>query len=183
MKVTLFLLSLLVFVAPVMANDDFNWNTIDRMGLYDREHDSQIKRDIWNNYSQEQAVEALDILPNKLTSPSYRELAKRLLLSDAPKSKDGIESPALLAARLDKLISFGFLMDATELYQSAKESGDLPDNFELSMIDVQLTLAKSALAPVCLDIQASSSTFRDMPAWRELSDFCRLRFGSSENKT
>ena len=179
MRVILLFL-LLAIAIPAIANDDFDWNTIDRMGLYDRKHDSQIKRNIWDDYSQEQAIQALNILPNKLTSPSYRELAKRLLLSDAPKSKDDIDSPALLAKRLEKLISFGFLMEATELYQKAKDSGDLPDNFELSMIDVQLTLANGALAPVCLDVQASSSAFRDMPAWRELSNFCRLRFGSSE---
>lgn len=179
MKVTLFLLSLLVVVAPAIADDTFDWNAIDRIGLYDKNNDRQINRNIWNNHSQASAINILNNLPNKLTSPSYRELAKRLLLSESPKSNDRIDSPALLAKRLDILIAYGFLTEATELYQKAKNVSGAHDNFELSLIEVQLALANGALAPACLDIQASSGVFRDMTAWRELSDFCRLRFGNA----
>ena len=101
-------------------------------------------------------------------------------MSQSPQSKEDIDAPTFLAARLEKLISFGLIEDATELLQSVKTDAEIPSNYDLSLVDLQLTLLNGSLAPICLDIQASSNDYRDMPAWRELSEFCRLRFGSTD---
>lgn len=175
------ILTLLSIPLTAKANtEDYDWRKIDRIGLYDKKSKKQIKRNIWKDYTQNEAVKALNNLPTRLTSSTYRELATRLLLSEASPSKEDITSPLLLAKRLEKLIYYGLFDEATELYQQITQNESLPVNFELSLINIQLTLTNGSLAPICLDVQASSAAFRDMPAWRELSDFCRLRFGSAE---
>ena len=162
-----------------MAQDKFEWSLIDRIGIYQAPEDGQLNQDVWKGYSQAKALDVINQLPDSLTNAQYRELAKRLLLSEAKVSKEEIDSPALLSARLNKLISYGLFEDAMELYQKVDElRGDAVD-FDLSLIDIQMTLLNGTLAPVCLDIQADSANFRDMPAWRELSDFCLYRFGSA----
>lgn len=158
----------------------YDWRDIDRTGPLKSAEDGQIKRNIWDGYSQDQAVELLNTWPKTLRHGAYRQLAKQTLLSHAPESSDDIESPALLSARIQKLIDYGLIEDAQALYQTVSDIDDAPNDFDLAMIGLQFILLNGELAPMCLDVQASSADFRDMPAWRELSKFCRLRFGSGE---
>lgn len=165
-------------LAHAVAQEDFDWSKIDRTGIYTTNEDGLLDKDIWKGYSQQKAISTIASLPNQLNNPQYRLLAKKLLLSQSSESRDEIESPAFLTARINKLISYGLFSDAIDLYQKAQDISENKTDFGMSMIGIQMTLMNGSLAPVCLDIQADSNNFRDMPAWRELSDFCRLRFGS-----
>lgn len=172
---------IIVFYLPysLNANDDKAWNEIDRIGLYNSIEEGQIVRNIWEDYTQEEAVELLDNLPNTLRSPVYRDVVRRILLSSAKTSKEEVDSPALLAKRLSLLIRYGLFEDAKSLYSLAVEKNTLSQDYELALIGLQLTMLNGDVAPICLDVEAFSEQFRDMPAWRELSTFCQLRFGSN----
>lgn len=164
-----------------MANDDVQqWNNIDRIGLYTKKDEGQIVRNIWKEYTQEEAIELLNHLPNTLRSPAYRDTIKRVLLSEAKPTKDEITSPALLAKRIDLLIQYGLFTDAQALYDLAVEQNTLSTDYDLALIGLKLSMLNGDIAPICLDVEAFSTQFRDMPAWREISTFCKLRFGSSK---
>ena len=157
------------------AQDDFDWREIDRAGtLIDK--NLRVADNLWKNYTQAQAVAIIKRIPNITKSPAYTELARRFLLTSDTVSNESIDAPLLLAARLEKLIALGLINDAEALLNSVKH----PDNYELAQIKTQQKLLTDSLSSVCLDIQASSMNYRDMPAWRELGDFCKLRFDSGE---
>jgi len=180
-----FLILFICAVFPVLAQDDtpYDWQDIDRLGLYGRGDDRQIVRDIWDDYSQNHAVLLLDRLPNTLQSPAYRELAQRLLLSTASKSREDIDAPLLLAKRLEKLITLGLFDEAKDLMARLDEQfSDRPDDYHLDMIALKLSLIDGDLPAVCLDIRAAAAQYRDLPGWRDLADFCRLRYDNNGQK-
>ena len=174
-------LTTIVFVlsGTLYADDNNAWNEIDRIGLYNSIEEGQIVRNIWEDYTQEEATQLLDSLPSTLRSPVYRDVVKRILLSSGKASKEEIDSPALLAKRLSLLIRYGLFEDAQSLYSLAVEKNTLSQDYDLALIGLQLTMLNGDVAPICLDVEAFSEQFRDMPAWRELSMFCQLRFGSN----
>ena len=172
------LITILLSGQPVHA--DYDWRDIDRTGLYKNKDEGQLKRNLWNNYTQDEAVELLKTWPKILRHASYRQLAKHALVSNAPHSSEEITSPALLSERLQTLIDYGLINEAQMLFKIASDDESMPKDFGLSLIGLQFILLNGELAPMCLDVQAASSDFRDMPAWRELSKFCRYRFGTGE---
>jgi hypothetical protein len=167
------------FTAEANEHDEV-WNDIDRLGLYNTLEDGQIVRNIWDNYTQEEDLNLLNTLPDTLRSPVFRDVVKRILLSTAKPSKEDINSPALLAKRLSLLIRYGLFNDAQSLYDLAVKKNTLSQDYDLALIGLQLTMLNGDIAPICLDVEAFSEQFRDMPAWRELSTFCQLRFGSND---
>lgn len=180
MFVVLFASIILWPLSNAIAQDEFQWSQIDRIGLYQTPEDGQLTPDIWKGYSQSKALIAINRLPDRLSNPQYRALAQKLLLSESKISKDDVDSPALLTARINRLIGYGLFNDAIALHQKAKDLAGNATDFDMSLIDIQMTLMNGTLAPVCLDIQANSNNFRNMPAWRELSDFCLYRFNSRD---
>ena len=181
MRLIICLFLLAFFPSLLHAQDtDFDWASIDRAGLYNNAEQGQIGKNIWKDYSQSEAIDTLSRLPSRLAEPVYRSLARKILLSSAPANDEELDAPTLLTKRLELLIQYGFFDEAEELIDSLPDDIDFTHNLEMALIKLQLSLLDGELAPACLDIQASSSQFRDMPAWRELADFCRYRFGSAE---
>lgn len=175
----LFLMTLCFFTSTVQAQDDNDWSKVNTLGLYHTPEDGQINDNIWRGYTFDKAVRTVSLMPHTLHSPAYRSAARKLLLSNAPSIQGSNESPALLAVRLQKLIDYGFFEEARTLYKKA--TSDIPADYNLALIGIQMILAEGDLAPACLDIQASATLFRDTPAWHELSGFCRARFGTAGN--
>lgn len=155
---------------------------IDRIGLYDTSSEGKLggEKGLWDGYSQQKALDTINRLPSRLSSPVYRNLVKQILLSSGPSSEESIESPAFLTRRLQLLINYGLIDEAKELYEAIPDSYNSDDDINMALIDLQFSLMDGDLAPACLDIQASSAQFKDMPEWKELSDYCRQRFSGSE---
>ena len=175
----IFLLSLLPTLSHAQ-DENVSWSKIDRLGLYDNAEEGQLSKNVWENYNQAEAIDSLNRLPKQLSSPVYRTIIKRLLLSSSPTLDNNIDSPALLTKRLELLIRYGLLQDAKKLIEKIPDNYDFANNVDMALLKMQISLFDSELAPACLDIQASSDQFRNMPAWRELSDFCRYRFANAE---
>lgn len=174
--VSLVPLMLCVLALPAVAQDkqEINWNEINTLGLYTTAEEGRLSDNIWDDYSQDRALQTLNNYPHTLRNPAYRSVVKKILLSHAPALDEDVESPALLARRLAMLVQYGLFAEAEELY---KKVGDtVHKDYSLALIGLALTLKDGSLAPACLDIQASTTQFRDMPAWRELAQYCALRF-------
>lgn len=173
----LFFVLTFLFLLPFGAHaQNSDWSTANTMGLYNTAEEGQLNDNIWKGYTLDKAVRTVSLMPHTLRSPAYRNAARKLLLSSAPPIDNSSTSPALLSARLQKLIDYGLLDEANTLYQQATQ--DIPADYNLALIGIQMILAEGDLAPACLDIQASGTLFRDIDAWRDLTVFCRTRFGT-----
>lgn len=178
-----FLAITLYFASQTSRAEDVDWKQLNTAGIIDEKSDENIVRNIWREYTQENAIRNLSYYPISLQSPAYRSIVRKILLANSsPLKDDSIESPDLLVKRLEMLLQYGLFEDAESLYQSLPIDAR-QDEFGLALIGILLTLKNGELAPACLDIQASTTQFRDMPSWRELSHYCQLRFGSSEKAT
>lgn len=160
-------------LAPAQETD---WSQANTLGLYNTPEEGRINDNIWEGYSLDKAVRTISLMPHTLRSPAYRMMAGKMLLSGAPPVADSAEAPTLLAARLQKLIDYGLFEEARTLYNETTQ--DIPADYNLALIGIELILLNGDLAPACLDIQASATLFRDIPAWRELATYCRIRFGN-----
>ena len=181
---TLLLIAFIIaqFSAPNQAAqaDEYDWSKLDRVGTYKVGNEGHIGHHLWRDYSQADAIQLLDELPTRLQSPSYREMAKRLLLSESSPRKEDIQAPSFLFKRIEKLTSYGLFEEAKSLYDLAKQDEESqPQTYEMALGRLLTELPNQSLASICLDVQAASSIFRDMPAWRELHHFCQLRFGGA----
>ncbi len=182
-KIYIACLALVLMTSMVFADDaqtSEDWQSIDRIGLYTNSDEAFLKQNLWRDYTQDKAVKALSRLPNHLTSPAYRNLAKGLLLSEGQTSSDDITSPRLLAMRLQKLIDFGLIDDAQALYNKATETNEnAAKHTGLAVIDTQLSLLNSKLPAICLDVQALGND-SDHKQWDDLTKFCSLRFNNGD---
>jgi|GEM_PF-2458634 len=172
----LFMVTLCILPLSVQAQDVRDWSKINTFGLYNTFEEGQINANIWRGYTLDKAVHTVSLMPRTLRSPAYRSVARKFLLSNAPPVQNGKKSPDLLAIRLQKLIEYGFFGEAKQLYDNATQ--DIPADYNLALTGIQMILADGDLAPACLDIQASSAIFGDIPAWQELFAYCRKRFGN-----
>ena len=181
-KMKRFVVILLMFMPffGIAHAQERNWAGVDRIGTYNSVDEGQFSdKGLWDGYSQKQAQETLYRLPDHLASPVYRSLVKRILLSSSPASAQEVESPALLSQRLQLLIHYGLIDEARSLFNAIPENYDPDDDMGLALVKLQLSLLDGDIAPTCLDIQATSAQFRDNTEWKELTDYCRLRFGSA----
>lgn len=170
-------LSILLLPITGQAQDKaVDWSAINTIGLYSEGDPDLIKRNLWTGYTQDRAVQTLSYYPSALHSSAYRSVVRKILLAESKPLAETVDEPRLLVKRLESLLRFGLVEDAKALYDkvddvAAKEHG-------LALIGLALLLKNGDLAPACLDIQAASANFRDMPAWRELDRYCHIRFGS-----
>jgi hypothetical protein len=178
-----YLFALLVIIAYQpsysMANDDIDWGDINTIGLLNGQEDGQLSDDLWDGYSQDEALRTLSHFPKTLRSPAYKFAVRKLLLSSSPKLKGDIDSPKFLAKRIEMLIQYGLFDDAQNLYDMAGDNKN--SDFDLALMGVALTMTRDELPSACLDIKTLSNQFQNMPAWRELSNYCTARFGGKKS--
>ena len=139
-----------------------------------------------------EALMLINALPARYASPTYYEIARRLLLSDAPSLPDvqgkanpnqppsDPSRPDVLIARLDKLLEMGALRDAEVLYDSVVEG--FADNFDLAYRSLQILMLRGQLSAACLDLQAMQAVHGKNPKWVELNRLCRVSFAPNAER-
>lgn len=169
-----------------LAATSFAWadRSIETFGTLTAPEEGQIASDIWAATSRSDALDLINALPNRFASPTFYRMAERFLLSDAPPlpAPEGVTSPDLLIARIDKLLNIGALRAAEELYESAVEG--VPQNFDLALRSLQILMLRGQLSAACLDLQTMQSQHAGDPRWRELNALCMIRYadGATRNK-
>ncbi|MCB1537595.1 MAG: hypothetical protein H6865_00400 [Rhodospirillales bacterium] len=183
-------LAALTFVPwAVHAND----RSFETRGTLTSAANGQIVGNVWSGLSRSDALLLIDALPARYASPVYYDLARRLLLSDAPSlpadpvkqlakgEKDNATPadptrPDVLIARLDKLLQMGALRDAENLYDTV--APDTPQNFDLVLRSQEILMLRGQLSAACLDLQAMQAQHGGNPEWKELNRLCRIQFAS-----
>ncbi|MBU6236007.1 MAG: hypothetical protein KGQ41_09195, partial [Alphaproteobacteria bacterium] len=149
----------------------------------------QLAPNVWAGVSRTDALQLVDAIPTRMVSPIYYDLARKLLLSDAPAFPAEKQAPAdkdknaqnqaprpdMLIARIDKLLGLGALRDAQNLYDSVV---DEPDNFDLAYRGLQMLMLRGQLSAACLDLQAMQYRLGADDRWKEFNRFCRIRFAT-----
>ncbi|NBX67159.1 MAG: hypothetical protein EBQ96_09210 [Proteobacteria bacterium] len=183
LALSLFVLTVLCGVTDARAENPRSYET---RGTLTRFQDGQIAQNIWANTSRDEALELIRAIPQRFTSPIYFELARRLLLSDAPafgpdkvqkKTDDGkplAPKPDILIERIDKLLEIGALRDAQTLYDAVV--ADVPDSFDLAYRNLIMLMLRGQLSAACLDVQAMQPQHGADARWQEFSRFCRIQF-------
>ena len=161
LSISVFALTLCTGIAGASAESARTYET---QGTLNRSEDGQIAQNIWAGTSRSEALELIRAIPQRFSSPIYFELARRLLLSDAPafapektqsKTEDGkpaAAEPDILIKRIDKLLEIGALRDAQTLYDAVVT--DVPDSFNLAYRNLLMLMLRGQLSAACLDVQA-----------------------------
>ncbi len=150
----------------------------------------QISSNVWSGMTRSETLLLIDALPARYASPVYYELARRLLLSDAPALPAETLAPPVdakgnpvpydatrpdvLIARLDKLLNMGALRDAETLYENVVR--DTPASFDLVLRSQEILMLRGQLSAACLDLQAMQGLHGGNPKWKELNRLCRIQF-------
>ena len=181
-RLSLCALALLVsFSSTVMAAPS---RSVETAGTLTSNQDGQIAGNVWAGLSRDEALLLINALPARYATPTWYDVARRLLLSDAPGLPEGNRPkdapatdpsrPDILIARLDKLMEMGALRDAEMLYDTVV--GEFPDNFDLAYRSLQILMLRGQLSAACLDLQAMQATHGKNPKWVELNRLCRVQF-------
>lgn len=183
--IALSIFALTLFSGMATASAE-NARTYETRGTLNKVQDGQIAPNIWAGTTRSEALELIRAIPQRFSSPIYFELARRLLLSDAPafapdkaqnKSQDGkpqAPQPDILIERIDKLLEIGALRDAQTLYDAVV--ADVPDSFDLAYRNLIMLMLRGQLSAACLDVQAMQPQHGENIRWQELSRFCRIQF-------
>lgn len=158
--------------------------SIETQGTLTDDGSGRITGNIWSGLSRSDALMLINALPARYASPTWYDVAKRFLLSDAPglpegpRAKDAPPSdpnrPDILIARLDKLLEMGALRDAEMLYDTVV--GDFPDDFDLAFRSLEILMLRGQMSAACLDLQAMQAQHGKNPKWVELNRMCRIQF-------
>lgn len=164
---------------------------IETRGTLTSAQNGQIDGNVWSGLSRAEALLLIRSLPDKYASPIYYELARRLLLSDAPalgadkNVKTPVDdkgnpvavnpnAPDVLIARLDKLLAMGAIRDAEALYAAVVPEN--VDDFDLVLRNQQILMLRGQLSAACLDLQAVQKQHSGNAKWQELNRLCRVQF-------
>lgn len=189
----------------VYARED-DPRAIETQGALTRAQDGQISTNIWNGVTRDEALELVEALPMRFSSPVYYSMARDFLLSDAPpfpaekkvpaagkdkkkkdKTGDKDESaeappaaprPDLLIARIDKLLAMGGLREARALYDAAVD--DTPADFDLAYRSLEMLMLRGQVSAACLDTQAMKAIHGSNPRWKDFNKFCRIQFAAPD---
>lgn len=161
-------------------------------GILKSSSSGQLSRDVWGGMNRSDVLLLIDALPESYDSSVYYDLARRLLLSDAPSvsggrapaAKDGEKAPEradVLIARLDKLMEMGAILDAEKLYNDVVD--DFPTDFTLAQRGLEILMLRGQFSAACLDLQAMSSDHAKDPRWQELTSLCKIMQAKGEERS
>lgn len=178
------ILFLVLLFAATNANAT-SMRAIETAGTLTDVESGQISSNIWSGLGRSDALLLVSALPDRYASPTYYDIARRFLLSDAPSlSADKVDPkapvatdpdrPDMLIARLDKLMGMGAIKDAETLYD--KVVPGISPNFDLAYRSLQILMLRGQLSAACLDIQAMNKIHGANPRWLELNRLCRIQF-------
>ncbi len=192
MRFSRFLLTFAFSLSFAAAASAAGMRDIETRGTLKDISSGQIAGNVWSGLSRSEALLLIDSLPDKYASPIYFELARRLLLSDAPSlgadapKKAPVDAkgnplpvpdpnkPSVLIARLDKLLAMGAIRDAENLYNAVVP--DNADDFDLVLRSLEILMLRGQLSAACLDLQAIQPQHSGNPKWQEINRLCRIQF-------
>lgn len=176
-------------LAPAMAAAATS-RDVETKGILTSAESGQISPNVWDGLNRADALFLIEALPTRFVSPVYYELARRLLLSDAPalpqatdtKAVAAIDAnrPDILIARLDKLLAMGALRDAETLYDTVVP--DIADNFDLARRSLMILMLRGQFSAACLDVQAMQGAFSQVPAWQDYNKLCSIQFAPAADR-
>ncbi len=185
------LIALVFLLLSPMAAHAASLRDIETRGTLTDAAAGQITGNVWSGLSRSEVLLLINSLPDKYASPVYYELARRLLLSDAPAlpaepAKTQVDAkgnplppsnpnaPDILIARLDKLLAMGAIRDAETLYDAVVP--DNADDFDLVLRSQEILMLRGQLSAACLDLQAMQGEHGGNAKWQELNRLCKIQF-------
>lgn len=134
--------------------------------------------DLWQGLDRMQVAKLLDMLPQRMMSPTMRDLARRLLLSRVAAPQGERTGGSLLARRVGLLFSMGDTESALSLLRSAPP-GYTED--ELSRAEVEGYFLLNDNAGACRQVRGqvqNPSTY-----WQQASAYCLALAGQPDKAT
>lgn len=135
-------------------------------------------RTMWQSTPAKYVVHLMRQLPDSMASPTLRDILRRLLLTaaDAPAREEGRDSPNLVALRIERLQTLGFLGSASALMEIApRRQGD----GRLLRLHADNLLMRGENEAACAETRR-----RDIPLektyWQYLLIFCQVLDGNLE---
>lgn len=136
--------------------------------------------DMWSGTSRQFVDMLLSRLPDRIESPTLRDLARRLLLTVARvplAEKGGRTQTNLLALRVKRLRALGLVADAGALLAAApsrvRDSGS-------HRLDIEQMVIENNFDGACAELLHDGRRRTDKE-WQRLSIYCQLRAGKTES--
>jgi hypothetical protein len=135
--------------------------------------------DLWRGADRVRVARVLSLLPRRVTSPTMRDLARRLLLSRVRAPSGTLEGPSLLARRVSALYRMGDTESALALLRNAP-----PGHSEESLIrtDVEGHFLLNDNAGACRQVRAQVQDRPD-PYWQQAVAYCLALSGQPGKAT
>jgi hypothetical protein len=151
------------------ANDFSDYETD---GIRDSKKKTMLDRDLWEGMKKSDAIKLIEAMPSDLASPSYYELFKTILLSDARAFEDSFNDSDqnFMDVRFNSLLRIGAFEEAEMLYDEVFSS--LPKDTDMAIQSLNITLTKGQAGALCLDIQTLKSRFQEEPFWQDFQALC-----------
>jgi hypothetical protein len=121
--------------------------------------DGALPRGVWQGTARDVVTGLLPQLAPS-TSPSLQDLSRRVLLSDAvsPSGDDPPDHPALLTARLDRILALGLVPEGTALIAALPQSlSDEP----LDRDRIELMFAGNDVTGACRQVQTQIARYQE----------------------
>ena len=132
--------------------------------------------DLWRGSDRRTVERLLPRLPGVLRSAALRDLARRLLLSNAvsPASRRGESSTNLLALRVDRLAALGDYAGLNDLLAIVPQRYD---DESIARARVESRLLQGDLATACQEVRYGVGVRQDAGYWRKCLVFCQIVAG------
>ena len=157
----------------------------DSLGLYSRVSDGGLGNDLWKGYTSAKLAEDLASLPTNISSPTFRTLFLRALLT-APDTdsfaEDKVKSEAF-SARVTSLIDMGAFEETVTLYK--KLEGNIPSP-SAALAGVQGIASAGQMGLACLEEKALSDDLKTTEStsfWPDLKSFCTILLTTDTSDT
>lgn len=148
----------------------------DSLGLYARISDGGLGTDVWKNYTSSKLAEDLGKLDLNISSPTFRSLLLRALLTspDTEAFADDTVKSEAFSSRVKTLIDLGSFDETVLLYK--KLEGNIP-SATAALAGAEAIVSSGQMGLACLEEKALSSDLKQAPNtsfWPDLSSFCTI---------
>ncbi len=158
-----------IVINRLQGPDPENVGTID-------EQSGGFDRAMWAGTPLPLAASLIRQLPNRIMSPTMRDLLRRLLLTAAPPPErtEGQDAPNLVGLRVKQLQAMGLLGSASALLEIAP---DRDRNVDLVQFKADNHLLSGDVNSACAETRRQDVRLQD-PYWQQLLIFCQVVEGN-----
>ncbi len=156
-------------VNRLQGPDPQDFGTIDQLS-------GGFARNLWDGSTESLVAHLMGQLPDAITSPTIRDVLRRLLLTGAaPPVRDNAQEDVNLAAlRVSRLQAMGLLGSASTLLEVAPNRGS---DDSLLRLHAENLLTRDDVAGACADTGLSGINLADR-YWQQLLIFCQIVDGN-----